>query len=132
MTEENEHKQICDYIRLQYPDIIFNTDLSGIKLTIGQAKKVKKLRSNNSFPDLIIYESRKGKHGLFLELKKTGTVLFNRDGSLRKNEHLKAQYDMIEKLRAKGYESHFAVGFEGAKFIIDRYLKLQYKQIKDL
>ena len=58
MKEDKLHKSICDYIKLQYPKVIFNTDLSGIKLSIGMAKKVKGLRSSNSFPDITIYEPR--------------------------------------------------------------------------
>ena len=37
-SEKTLHRAVCDYLRYQYPDVIFSTDLSGAtKLTIGQA-----------------------------------------------------------------------------------------------
>jgi len=65
ISEEKLHSQICEYLRIQYPKILFKSDMSGIRLTIGQAKKVKKLRSSNAFPDIEILE----KSLLFLILK---------------------------------------------------------------
>lgn len=56
--EEIIHKAICERIKLQYPNLLFNTDLSGINLTQGQARKVKKLRSNKGWPDIFIAEPR--------------------------------------------------------------------------
>src|SRR6056297_3458772 len=76
MTEEAIQQQICQYVKVQYPNVLFNTDLSGIKLPMGLAVKVSKLRSSRAFPDLVFYEPRKinGKmyYGLFIELKKDG------------------------------------------------------------
>ena len=83
MSEKLEHKQICRYLRIQYPDVIFNTDLSGIKLNQFQAIAVKELRSSNGFPDIMIFEARKGFNGLFIELKRTGEVIYKKDGTLR-------------------------------------------------
>ena len=122
MKEENLHLAICDYIRLQYPNVLFNSDLSGIKLTMGQAVKAKKLRSSKGFPDLVIYEPRCNCHALFLELKREGEKILNKNGDL-KTDHLKEQDEIISKLCAKGYLACFAIGFDEAKRIIDLYLK---------
>jgi len=121
MSEKLEHRQICQYIKKQYPNVIFNTDLSGIKLNQGQAIAVKSLRSSNGFPDIVIYEPKRGYHGLFIELKRTGEVITKKDGTL-KTEHLKEQSKMISNLAQKGYCARFCIGFAEAKKVIDWYL----------
>ena len=121
-SEKQLHSQVCQYLKIAYPKIIFNTDSSGIKLTIGQATQLKKLRSGNGFPDIMIFEPVGAFNGLFLELKAEGTKIFKRDGTLV-NEHLNEQYEMICKLREKDYAAYFAVGFDQAIKIIDSYLK---------
>jgi len=127
MTEETIQKQICQYVKMQYPDILFNTDLSGIKLPMGLAVKVSKLRSSRAFPDLVFYEPRtiNGKmyYGLFIELKKDGVKIFKRNGEVVSNDHIKEQVKMLNKLSEKGYFACFAIGFDEAKEIIDNYFK---------
>ena len=120
-SEANLHEAVCDYIRLQYPNVLFNSDMSGVKLTMGQAIKAKKLRSSKGFPDLIIYEPRNNMHGLFLELKRDGESLFKKDGSF-KTDHLKEQGEILKQLSKRGYLALFAVGFDMAKSFIDLYL----------
>ena len=122
MKEEQLQLAVCDYIRLRYPDVLFNSDMSGIKLTMGQAIKAKRMRSSRGFPDLVIYANRKGRHGLFLELKAEGTKLTKKDGSF-KSEHIEEQAEMLVKLWRLGFKADFAIGFEDAKQQIDDYLK---------
>lgn len=126
MNEAQVHANICDYIRLQYPKALFNSDLSGLKMTIGQAVKVKKLRSSRAYPDLMIFEPRGTYSGLFLELKRDGEKLSKRSGEW-KTEHLAEQSQMIQDLVARGYYANFAIGFDSAKTQIDRYMKLPLK-----
>jgi len=79
MKEEDLQIMVCKYLDLQYPDVFYTSDLSGIKLSIGSAVKAKKTRcKRNVIPDLLIFEPRKGYHGLILELKKDLTELFNK------------------------------------------------------
>ena len=120
--EENLQIAVCNYLRAQYPKVLFNSDLSGIKLTMGQAVKAKKLRSSKGFPDLVIYEPRGNYHALFLELKREGEKITNKKGEL-KTDHLREQEEIIQKLNLKGYLACFAIGFDEAKRIIDLYLK---------
>lgn len=117
------HTQICSYLRLQYPNIMFITDLSGIKLTIGQAIKLKTLRSGRAWPDLFIAEPNKEYHGLFLEIKRDSSEIRRKDGSLKtNNQHINEQYNVLNELKSKGYVAVFACGFDEAKRIIDDYL----------
>lgn len=121
--EESIHAAVCRYISLQYPNVIFRTDMGGIRLTIGQAMKLKKLHSGRSYPDLFIAEARGGYHGLYLELKKDFSEVFKRDGSLRDLPHIQEQQRMLWKLQERGYCALFACGFDDAKGLIDNYLK---------
>lgn len=130
MTELELQAQVADYLRLQYPDVLFHSDFgSGIKLTKGQAVKQKRLQGGRrAWPDMFIAEPafdmnrNRDIHGLFIELKKAGTRIYRKDGRLVANEHIREQYDMLEQLRQRGYKAEFACGFDEAKKIIDEYL----------
>lgn len=134
MTELDLQAQVADYLRLQYPNVLFHSDFgSGIKLTIGQAIKQKRLNGGRrSWPDMFIAkpqtvtfeDGEKYRYaGLFIELKKDGTKIYKKNGELVADEHIREQYKMLNQLFEEGYMAEFAVGFDEAKKIIDRYLK---------
>lgn len=127
MTEHEMYIQIADYMRYQYPEVIYRFDLAAdLKLSIGQAKKHKRLQGRRGYPDLFVAEVRsledKYYHGLFIELKKAGTRIYRKDGRLVSDAHIREQFDMLEQLRQRGYMAEFACGFDEAKEIIDEYL----------
>jgi len=120
--EENLQIAVCDYLRYQYPHVMFTCDLaSGMKLTIGQAVKVKRMRSERAWPDLFIAEPRGLCAGLFIELKREGVKLKKCNGDYS-SDHIWEQERVLSKLNCKGFETYFAVGFDEAKKIIDNYL----------
>lgn len=136
MTELELQAQVADYIRLRYPSVIFHSDFgSGIKLTMGQAIKQKRLNGGRrSWPDMFIAETIISKimhndgsynaySGLFVELKREGTRIFKKDGKLVADEHIREQYDMLHDLRARGYAAEFACGYEEAVTLIDSYMR---------
>lgn len=137
MTELELQAQVADYIRLQYPSVIFHSDFgSGIKLTMGQAIKQKRLNGGRrAWPDLFVAEvkavddARKVCFGLFIELKKEGTRIFKKDGTLVSDTHIREQFDMLEQLRRRGYAAEFTCGFDEAKKLIDDYMKGRYAHI---
>ena len=121
--EESLSNAVAKYLTHQYPDVIFHFDTgSGIKLSIGQAVKMKKL-NKRGFPDLFICEPKKNVNGLFLELKQAGTRLYKKNGEFA-SEHLKEQAEILTQLRGKGYMAYFGIGFENTKELIDNYMKL--------
>jgi len=120
MNEEKIHKQICDYLKLQYPKVLFNTDMSGLKLPIGQAVKAAKLRSGKGFPDLHIYKPNRHYHGLFLEVKRE--TPYKKDGKLKADERAKNQERVMGELRMQGYYADFVWTFDMAKSLIDNYM----------
>jgi hypothetical protein len=119
-------EQVCNYIKLQYPNVLFRSDLGGIRLTMGQAAKVKRQQAGRAWPDLFIARPRGDLNrffsGLFIELKKEGTRLKKRNGQYA-SPHLQEQADVLIELNACGYKASFAVGFDQAKRLIDDYLK---------
>ena len=150
MTEHDIYAQIADYMRYQYPDVIYRFDLAAdLKLSIGQARKHKRLQHYRGYPDMFIAEPRV-RHttdytfgiklgegatipdgtiyyammfaGLFLEIKKPGTRIYTKKGLLVADEHIREQFDMLERLRQSGYKAEFAIGFDEARRIIDEYL----------
>ncbi len=122
-TEENLHLKICDYLRKNYPDVLFRTDFSsGMKMSPGQAAKHKKFQKSRAWPDLFIAESNTLASGLFLEIKAENVIVFNKNGKVRQNKHLIEQDKMLKELRSKGYRARFVIGYEQAIFEIQQYL----------
>lgn len=133
MKEEVIQQQLADYLRLQYPDVMFHSDFgSGTKLTMRQAVKQKRQNGGRrAWPDMFIAEPmprcvdgswNHEYNGLFIELKKEGTRIKKKNGEWA-SEHIAEQYDVLDRLRFRGYKAEFAVGFDEAKDLIDAYLK---------
>ena len=127
-TEENLHLKVCDYLRKNYPDVLFRTDFSsGMKMTPGQAAKHKKFQKGRAWPDLFIAKPQfygwwMAESGLFIELKAEGTKLCKKNGEMVANKHYREQAEMLEELRKLGYCAEFAVGYDQAIRIITDYL----------
>lgn len=120
--EESLQIALSKYIKLQYPDVVFTSESSGIRLTIGQAKKAKNMRSNCKLPDLIVLEPKGRYAGMILELKKEGHKVLKKNGEPFAG-HVAGQWETINKLRNKGYYATFAIGFDMAKTMVDLYMK---------
>lgn len=139
MASESELQiQVADYLRMQYPNVIFHSDFgSGIKLTTGQAVKQKRQNGGRrAWPDMFVAKANSFlikektaisdpeydlRFGLFIELKRDGTRLTKKNGKWA-SEHIAEQAEVLEQLRLAGYDARFAVGFDEAKQIIDEYL----------
>ena len=123
-------KQICQYLKLQYPGVIFHSDFSaGLHLPIWLAVLRKKLNSCKGLPDLYIFKKKGNLSGLAIELKKEGEKLYKKNGEF-KTDHLKEQAEILSALRAENWVACFGIGFEKTKKIIDIYLKLDDKNPK--
>lgn len=133
--EELLHLKVCDYLRKNYPDVLFRTDFSsGMKMTPGQAAKHKKFQKSRAWPDLFIAKSGVVRlkddnndlvfirNGMFLELKAEGTKLYKKNGEMVANKHYREQAEMLKKLRSNRYAAYFSVGYDQAIQIITDYL----------
>lgn len=132
MSEQSLHIAVANYLRLQYPHVIFTAEASGLHKSKAVAGIAKMLRSGSKLPDMWILEPMNGWHGLLIELKIKPVTL--RDGTLSKDKHIQGQAEVIQRLRAKGYRAAFACGFDEARKIIDWYMrpKLDHGTIKTL
>ncbi len=71
--EKHVHLAVVNYIKLQYPHVIFRSDTgAGMKLSIGQAKAQKAIQNGMAWPDLFIAEPKGKWQGMFIELKNEG------------------------------------------------------------
>lgn len=132
MTELDLQTQVADYLRLQYPGVLFHSDYgSGIRLTPGQAVKQKRLQGGRrSWPDMFIAQPKRILNeairatwaGLFLELKRPDVKIYKKNGELVASAHIREQAALLDELRKRGYVAEFACGFDEAKKIIDEYL----------
>lgn len=125
--EAQLHQQVADYLKLQYRNVIYRTDFAaGVKMTMGQAIKHKRLQQNRAYPDLIVVMPKGDLyHALFLEIKHPngGHQPYLKDGFTRsKDAHCLEQWAVLDELNSIGYYARMAVGFDQAKTIIDWYL----------
>ena len=125
MKEEKLQIAISTYLKVQYPDVYFMSDSSGLRLPMGLAVKAKKQRSKHAQLDLIILEPRGSYYGLIIELKKDEGEVFKKKGGFRKSEHVESQNKSIEHLKGKGYFCCYGFGFDNVKQIIHLYLNLK-------
>jgi hypothetical protein len=144
--EERIQLQVCNYLKLQYPHVIFTCDVaSGLHLPIFLGALHKRMRSSRGIPDLFIAHPGKWNNvankysfnGLFIELKKDKSEIYLVDGSTLKKakkqikkgkivveeyDHIDEQNKILNRLKLAGYAACFACGFDEAKKIIDEYL----------
>ena len=118
-------KSVCQYLRLQYPDVKFLSDaISNVKLTIPQQQRNKAIQAKGFHcPDLLILQPNKDFCGLFIELKIVTPYKLNGDIKASGKDHLKKQLTTINELNEIGYKALFAWDFDEIKEIIDTYLK---------
>jgi hypothetical protein len=124
-SESKIQLRACDYLKQNYPDAVFTFDAGGFALPIGYAMKVKRMRSGNGIPDLIIFNPNFDGtwHGLMIEIKKDDTKIMTKKGTFA-SDHLKEQADMLLRLEELGYKTLFACGYDEVIEIIDDYFMI--------
>lgn len=121
--EADLHQQVVNYLKYQYPNVLFRTDFAaGIKMSIGQAVKHKALQKCRAWPDIFIAQPAGQWYGLFIELKKEGVKLEKKDGTPA-TPHISEQVEMMYSLIDLGYYCEICPGFDHAKAVIDSYMK---------
>lgn len=129
MSEYTEHKAVANYIKMQYPNVVFTSDSSGIRLSIGNAKKMLSLKSNNKIPDLIILHPNQEYNGLIIEIKAKDKSPYLKNGELSKSTHVQAQNKTLEMLTELKYKAVFGIGFAHCKSIIDTYMSRVFENL---
>jgi hypothetical protein len=121
--EDILQRQVIEYIELQYKVTPICMGTEGRKTPFEQFK-FKWMGGRKGVSDLFIPVVRGCFSGLFIELKKEGTKIWKKDGSLyaSNKEHHKRQLGFIEEMTDRGYGAKLCIGFEEAKFTIDGYM----------
>lgn len=105
--EDHLHIQVCNYLKFQYPNVLFHHSPNEGKRGYVQQAKIKAMGVKAGFPDLIIMF---GGRNLALELK------------TEKGRPTTWQKKWMEELKDNGWTAEIAYGFLEAKNIIDRFL----------
>ena len=101
----------------KYPDLYFlNASLMGVKISMFQQLKAKKMGCKRSWPDLFLSCIRGGYAGLYIEMKAP-------DGRLRGD-----QREVLEKLKDNGYKAVTAFGATEAIDYLVNYLEGKYER----
>jgi hypothetical protein len=129
MTEQQEQKQLLNWVKTQYKDLLYTEDMGGVRLTMSQAKSAKKTRCRKGHPDLMFQRLHWGSDdnlkyvGLAIEFKKKKCEpIQKKNGGLRKVAHLQEQHDYLMALRKQGWLACFCVGFIEAQKLIKAYM----------
>lgn len=140
-AEEQLQIKVSNYVKKNYPQAILVGDFAaGLNLKDSDRIKMMAMRSEDGQPDISIDFPSRGYHGLRLELKAEGVVIFKKDGKLRaspytrkykksgklfikRGDHLQEQAATLRKYNNMGYYGNFAVGWLQTKRIIDWYFK---------
>ena len=115
-------KAICVYLRRN--GYLFYCDIAaGLNLTGYQAMLVSKMRCGRGLPDLIIFEphEHQGKKycGYAIELKKSLSSVFKKDGSFRNDKHIQEQVEVLKTLADRGWRTAFADSMELIKELLN-------------
>lgn len=125
MKEKNLHLQVCKYLDAQYPGVIYTSDPSGLRLSMGLRMEVKRKRCKRyKIPDLIILCPAGTFSGLIMEIKTDVSEVYTKTGELRRTDHVAEQAETLRELSNLGYAAFFGCGFDHCKKIIDDYFKL--------
>lgn len=124
MTKEDWiHQKIVAWLKDNYPDALFRTDLAGIRLTTGQATKIKRLQDGRrGWPDIFLPEPMGDYCGFYGEIKIDRNEVFKKNGSIRQSKHIQEQWAMLQELRNRGYAAEWLLGLSDAKLKLEAYL----------
>lgn len=97
---------------------LYSATVGGVRTTMRQAVLMKQAGYKKGIPDIIIFESRNGYHGLAIELK------------TKKGYASKYQRDWIERLLKKGYYACVCKGLDDAIYTIKTYFSIPTTSVK--
>lgn len=102
---------IADYLRLQYPNVLWWHTANERQTSPQRGAKLKRMGVKAGVPDILIFEFIGLIHGLAIELK------------IKPNKPTKNQLQVLEDLKYRDWKTAVCYNFDEAKKIIDEYLK---------
>lgn len=133
-------RQFVEYLQEQYPNVVFFSTAAGVYMgssnesdkgkKFGFIKKLKALGViQKGQPDILILQSMGGFNALAIEFKLDNEKLELKNGNPA-TPHIAEQIEYGEKLRNNGTLYKMCKGFDNARMILDRYMRL-YKTVLD-
>jgi hypothetical protein len=122
-TEWQEQLAFCKWLKMQYPQVRFRSDIQSAGKLSPQMQNIKSIIDPfRGWPDVTIYHKRGNYCGLMIELKRENSGLYLKDGSLSNDKHVQEQNEVHEFLRHNGWYVVFAEGMADAKVKFEEYL----------
>lgn len=122
--EEKLQKEVCAYLSSSYPNVYYQSDPSGLRVTAGLRTLLMKTRSNHAHLDITILEPCREFKALIIELKSESPFKLN--GELKSDKHLLDQKITMDLLESKGYKCNWCWSLDQAKLILENYLGKPY------
>lgn len=119
MTEHQIQSKLVKLVSDQYPELLYCATVGGARMSINQARQIKRQGYRKGIPDLIFYEPRKGYNGLCIEVKKKGG---------QPSPHQRA---WIADLQQRGYQALICKGLESCIEAFETYFNLELSQTLD-
>ena len=122
-TEWSHQMVFCKWLKNQYPDIRFRSDIQSASKLSPQMQNIKSIIDPfRGWPDIAVYHAVGNYCGLQIELKRLDSGLYLKDGSLSKSKHVQEQSEFHNFLRKNNWKVEFAEGSEQAKTIFLSYI----------
>jgi hypothetical protein len=119
--ESEEQEKVfrwAEFSERQYPELeLLNGSMNGAKRSIFQANLAKRQGLKAGFPDISLYVSRGGYHGLFIEMKR-----------IKKGRVSEDQKRILRSLKNQGYFACVCKGGDAAITVIEKYLGGEYER----
>lgn len=123
-NEDNVKLTIASYLNVKYPFAPFNMSWDHLRLPIGVAVKLKKMRwANPNFvwPDLFIAYPVKKFHGAYFEIKKSSSEVWLKSGKMSTSAQILKENNSLILLMNIGYHADFILDVNDGVKKIDGY-----------
>lgn len=116
-SEWTEQLNFCKWLKNEYPDVLFRSDIQSAGKISGHMQSIKQILDPYSgWPDVMIYlKDQSGHCGLAIEMKSTTASL--------SGDHYKNQLAMHEGLRLLDWKVDVCKGAEVAKEVFLKYYR---------
>jgi len=126
---------IADYLNYKYPHVPFNMSWDHVRLPIGTAKKLKRMRWANPdfvWPDLFIAWPNRCFNGLWGEIKKDKSEIFLKSGELSQSKQIQRELKSLQLLHRLEFQTFWMYSVDQAIRIIDEYINYDKKTKRSL
>ncbi len=124
MTAEDSLNIACaNYMRLQYPKVLFTHVPNGGSRNAIEAAKLKKMGVSKGCPDLLIFHRTSGCAGLAIELKVKYTKVL-KSGTIKETPNMPTpeQMQWLEDLYNQNWSTHVIYSLDEFRVVVDGYM----------